>query len=188
MFSLVTTITFLLTLSPNITPTSAAHAGFHVQFPWTSRGPNPKTRPGLDEFNPFCSTFSPHSIPARQQPNLTPIRGHHTQPATLPPPLTHLSILLRSPRRPCDSPLYPKQSTQEERRLPPHHPAGCAHPTFGAAVRECHAAISYRGQRDGSHVLRGEGSEYGGCAIPCQFAHRQLAEYGITADSCLCKR
>ncbi|CAO2654356.1 Nn.00g110890.m01.CDS01 [Neocucurbitaria sp. VM-36] len=52
MASLFTAITFLLALSINYT--SAAHAGFHVQYPWMSRGPNPKTRPGLDQYNPFC--------------------------------------------------------------------------------------------------------------------------------------
>ncbi|KAL6702367.1 hypothetical protein ACN47E_002639 [Coniothyrium glycines] len=52
MPSLFTTITFLLALSINYT--SATHAGFHVHYPWLSRGPNPKTRPGLDPYNPFC--------------------------------------------------------------------------------------------------------------------------------------
>ncbi|PYI02571.1 hypothetical protein BO78DRAFT_422360 [Aspergillus sclerotiicarbonarius CBS 121057] len=44
----------LLVLSISITLTSAAHAGFHVQFPWITRAPNPKTRPGIDSYNPFC--------------------------------------------------------------------------------------------------------------------------------------
>ncbi|KAJ6043165.1 uncharacterized protein N7446_001361 [Penicillium canescens] len=34
--------------------TSAAHAGFHVQFPWMTRVPSPKTRPEIDRYNPFC--------------------------------------------------------------------------------------------------------------------------------------
>ena len=98
MFSLVTTITFLLTLSPNITPTSAAHAGFHVQFPWTSRGPNPKTRPGLDEFNPFCSTFSPplYSCQAAAQPDTDKGPSYTTRNAT---PASH-------------APFYPSPVTQ----------------------------------------------------------------------------
>ncbi|KAH8698115.1 hypothetical protein GQ44DRAFT_744307 [Phaeosphaeriaceae sp. PMI808] len=52
MPSLLTTFTILLALTINFT--SAAHAGFHVQYPWTSRSPNPRTRPEIDRFNPFC--------------------------------------------------------------------------------------------------------------------------------------
>ncbi|OQD80363.1 hypothetical protein PENANT_c036G10241 [Penicillium antarcticum] len=47
-------ITFLLAL---INLTSAAHAGFHVQFPWMTRGPNARTRPEIDWYNPFCGIF-----------------------------------------------------------------------------------------------------------------------------------
>ncbi|PLB33142.1 uncharacterized protein BDW47DRAFT_130198 [Aspergillus candidus] len=54
MSSLLATITFLFTLSTRINLTSAAHAGFHVQFPWMTRGPNPKTRPEIDQYSPFC--------------------------------------------------------------------------------------------------------------------------------------
>ncbi|KAJ5317521.1 hypothetical protein N7508_002029 [Penicillium antarcticum] len=43
-------ITFLLAL---INLTSAAHAGFHVQFPWMTRGPNARTRPEIDCFLSF---------------------------------------------------------------------------------------------------------------------------------------
>ncbi|CRG89663.1 hypothetical protein PISL3812_06702 [Talaromyces islandicus] len=49
----LTEITLLL-LALSISLTSAAHAGFHVQFPWLTRGPNPRTRSGLDEYSPFC--------------------------------------------------------------------------------------------------------------------------------------
>ncbi|PSN60135.1 hypothetical protein BS50DRAFT_640223 [Corynespora cassiicola Philippines] len=52
MLSILTTITLLLFLSIELV--SAAHAGFHVQYPWMSRGPSPKTRPELDQYNAFC--------------------------------------------------------------------------------------------------------------------------------------
>ncbi|KAK8023795.1 hypothetical protein PG993_011861 [Apiospora rasikravindrae] len=55
MPSRLTAICSLLALSISINLTSAAHAGFHVQFPWMSRGPNPRTRPEIDRYNPFCS-------------------------------------------------------------------------------------------------------------------------------------
>ncbi|KAL3291923.1 hypothetical protein RB213_006876 [Colletotrichum asianum] len=54
MPSIRTAINFLLALGIGINPTSAAHAGFHVQFPWLSRGQNPWTRPEIDQYNPFC--------------------------------------------------------------------------------------------------------------------------------------
>ncbi|KAF5857326.1 hypothetical protein ETB97_005941 [Aspergillus alliaceus] len=54
MPSLLSAITFLLALSISINLTSAAHAGFHVQFPWMTRGKNPRTRPEIDRYNPFC--------------------------------------------------------------------------------------------------------------------------------------
>ncbi|TEA13233.1 hypothetical protein C8034_v004017 [Colletotrichum sidae] len=44
----------LLALGTGIKLTSAAHAGFHVQYPWMSRGPNLWSRPELDDYNPFC--------------------------------------------------------------------------------------------------------------------------------------
>ncbi|CBY00128.1 hypothetical protein IAQ61_002677 [Plenodomus lingam] len=43
------TITLMLTYGINLT--NAAHAGFHVQFPWLSRGPKPKIQ---TDFDPFC--------------------------------------------------------------------------------------------------------------------------------------
>ncbi|EAT79841.1 hypothetical protein HBI56_145880 [Parastagonospora nodorum] len=52
MHSYLTAIIPLLGLSIDLT--SAAHAGFHVQFPWLSRAPNPETRPEIDRYNPFC--------------------------------------------------------------------------------------------------------------------------------------
>ncbi|KAI4177609.1 MAG: hypothetical protein LQ346_007632 [Caloplaca aetnensis] len=52
MPSLLTAITLLLALGVNLT--FAAHAGFHVQFPWATRGPNPRTRPAMDRYNTFC--------------------------------------------------------------------------------------------------------------------------------------
>ena len=48
-------ITFLFTLGIRLNLASAAHAGFHVQFPWLTRGPNPKARPEIDHYSPFCS-------------------------------------------------------------------------------------------------------------------------------------
>ncbi|CAI0642907.1 unnamed protein product [Colletotrichum noveboracense] len=54
MPSIRAAITFLFALGIGINPTSAAHAGFHVQFPWLSRGQNPWTRPEIDQYNPFC--------------------------------------------------------------------------------------------------------------------------------------
>ena len=33
---------------------AAAHAGFHVQYPWMSRSPSPRIRPEIDRFTPFC--------------------------------------------------------------------------------------------------------------------------------------
>jgi len=54
---LFATIISLLAFSIEIHLTFAAHAGFHVQFPWTSRGPNLETRPGLVDYNPFCGKF-----------------------------------------------------------------------------------------------------------------------------------
>ncbi|KAJ5488139.1 hypothetical protein N7453_011593 [Penicillium expansum] len=54
MPSLLAAITFLLALSIGINITSAAHAGFHLQFPWITRGPSPRTRPEIDQYNPFC--------------------------------------------------------------------------------------------------------------------------------------
>jgi hypothetical protein len=59
MLSLLASLTFLLALGISVDLTSAAHAGFHVQFPWMSRGPNPKTRPEMDKYNPFCRKFPP---------------------------------------------------------------------------------------------------------------------------------
>ena len=58
MVSLLAAVTFLL--GPWAHAAFAAHAGFHVQFPWMTRGPNPKTRPELDRYNPFCSML--HSL------------------------------------------------------------------------------------------------------------------------------
>lgn len=55
-----TVLTFLLALGTGINLTSAAapaHAGFHVQYPWSSRGANLPSRPELDEFHPFCRKF-----------------------------------------------------------------------------------------------------------------------------------
>ncbi|KAK1454604.1 hypothetical protein CABS01_10115 [Colletotrichum abscissum] len=52
-----TVLTFLLALGTGINLASAAapaHAGFHVQYPWSSRGANLPSRPELDEFHPFC--------------------------------------------------------------------------------------------------------------------------------------
>ena len=64
MTFLLTAIALLLALGVNIT--FAAHAGFHVQFPWATRGPSPRTRSVLDRYNPFCGTFPcpPLSAPA----------------------------------------------------------------------------------------------------------------------------
>lgn len=53
----------LLAFSIQINLISAAHAGFHVQYPWATRGPNPKIRPEIDQYNPFCGTPSPQSPP-----------------------------------------------------------------------------------------------------------------------------
>lgn len=54
------TIGLLLAFSIHINLISAAHAGFHVQYPWATRGPNPKVRPEIDQYNPFCGTPSPN--------------------------------------------------------------------------------------------------------------------------------
>lgn len=32
----------------------AAHAGFHVQYPWPSRATYVQTRPALQDYTPFC--------------------------------------------------------------------------------------------------------------------------------------
>jgi len=67
MPSLLTAITFLLTLSISTNLTYAAHAGFHVQFPWMTRSPSPKTRPEINQYNPFCGMFPFASSPAVAQ-------------------------------------------------------------------------------------------------------------------------
>ena len=62
MPSLLTATTLLLTLGVNLT--FAAHAGFHVQYPWATRAPNPKARPVMDRYNPFCGTLPYRTLPA----------------------------------------------------------------------------------------------------------------------------
>ncbi|XWW96451.1 hypothetical protein V2A60_004425 [Cordyceps javanica] len=72
MVSLLAAVTFLL--GPWAHAAFAAHAGFHVQFPWMTRGPNPKTRPELDRYNPFCSypgdlvtaLYTKHRVPRKR--------------------------------------------------------------------------------------------------------------------------
>ncbi|TQV92125.1 hypothetical protein IF1G_09197 [Cordyceps javanica] len=72
MVSLLAAVTFLL--GPWAHAAFAAHAGFHVQFPWMTRGPNPKTRPELDRYNPFCShpgdlvtaLYAKHRVPRKR--------------------------------------------------------------------------------------------------------------------------
>ncbi|KAK6085265.1 hypothetical protein SCUP515_01083 [Seiridium cupressi] len=44
--------TFLLALGSSINLTSAVHAGFHIQYPWMSRGSKPWTRKGDIVHNP----------------------------------------------------------------------------------------------------------------------------------------
>jgi hypothetical protein len=52
MPSLLLVLTILFTLVIHVT--SSAHASFHVQYPWMTRGPSPQTRPEIDAYNPFC--------------------------------------------------------------------------------------------------------------------------------------
>ncbi|KAM3433293.1 hypothetical protein MY4824_006076 [Beauveria thailandica] len=54
MSSVLITIASLFALNSSINLASAAHAGFHVHFPWATRGPTLGTRPGLEPFSPFC--------------------------------------------------------------------------------------------------------------------------------------
>ncbi|KAK1452961.1 hypothetical protein CCUS01_01978 [Colletotrichum cuscutae] len=59
-----TVLTFLLALGTGSNLASAAapaHVGFHVQYPWSSRGANLPSRPELDEFHPFC-----HKVPKKR--------------------------------------------------------------------------------------------------------------------------
>ncbi|KAH8723073.1 hypothetical protein GQ44DRAFT_741230 [Phaeosphaeriaceae sp. PMI808] len=64
---LLTVFALFLSISVNIT--SAAHAGFHVQYPWLSRSPYPKTRPALEHFKPFCGEIihNPQQYPSRSR-------------------------------------------------------------------------------------------------------------------------
>ncbi|KAG9258582.1 uncharacterized protein F5Z01DRAFT_203016 [Emericellopsis atlantica] len=54
MQSISNAVTLVLAIGNSIDLTSAAHAGFHVQYPWSSRGPNPKVRPELKDYSSFC--------------------------------------------------------------------------------------------------------------------------------------
>ncbi|OAA53893.1 hypothetical protein ISF_08595 [Cordyceps fumosorosea ARSEF 2679] len=67
----------LLPVSISVDLTSAAHAGFHVQFPWMTRGPNPRIRPELDGYNPFCRKIvrNPQVYPRRSRSFLS-FSGH----------------------------------------------------------------------------------------------------------------
>ncbi|KAJ5199095.1 hypothetical protein N7491_000342 [Penicillium cf. griseofulvum] len=89
---------FLLALSISINLTSAAHAGFHVQFPWMTRGLNPKTRPGIDPYNPFCGMFLSVSGLAATSRSFLSFSGH---PGDL---VTALYTQHRVPRKRDDFP------------------------------------------------------------------------------------
>ncbi|KAF2785704.1 hypothetical protein K505DRAFT_330839 [Melanomma pulvis-pyrius CBS 109.77] len=75
MPSLLTATIFLLALGVNLT--SAAHAGFHVQYPWGTRGPSPSTRLEMDRYNPFCGEIlhNPQIYPRRDRGFLS-FSGH----------------------------------------------------------------------------------------------------------------
>lgn len=138
----------LLAFSIHINLISAAHAGFHVQYPWATRGPNPKIRPEIDQYNPFCGTLSPnlplylsqqHQQQQQQQTEKTTKRQNPRQPHRILPQLPYIPLLQRPPRRSHHRPLHSTESTQATRRFPSHHPAGNSHPAFGTAVRERYA-------------------------------------------------
>ena len=101
-----TAIAFLLGFSIDLV--SAAHAGFHVQFPWTSRGPSPKTRSGIDQFNPFCGMFPAVCSPAASKRWLIQTRRDNPQPANIRPPVPQFPLVLWPPWRPYHGPLYPQ--------------------------------------------------------------------------------
>jgi hypothetical protein len=64
----LTTITFLFAISADLV--YAAHAGFHVQFPWMTRG-----RPSIDRYVPFCGMYSYLSLSLARPRGLIPGRG-----------------------------------------------------------------------------------------------------------------
>ncbi|KXG49983.1 uncharacterized protein PGRI_059510 [Penicillium griseofulvum] len=96
----MTSLLFLFALSISVNLTSAAHAGFHVQFPWMTRGPNPKSRPGIDPYNPFCEGEIIHNPQryARSSRSFLSFSGH---PGDL---VTALYTTHRVPRKRDDFP------------------------------------------------------------------------------------
>ncbi|CEJ82062.1 hypothetical protein VHEMI02153 [[Torrubiella] hemipterigena] len=70
-------VTLLLAWCISISLASAAHAGFHVQFPWMTRRPNPKTRPAITQYNPFCGQILRNPQPyARSSRSFLSFSGH----------------------------------------------------------------------------------------------------------------
>ncbi|KAF4124342.1 hypothetical protein GMORB2_5008 [Geosmithia morbida] len=51
-------IAILLSLGIGVDLAFAAHAGFHVQFPWMTRRAGPETRPGMEQYIPFCGEIA----------------------------------------------------------------------------------------------------------------------------------
>ncbi|CAI9628216.1 hypothetical protein GT037_002323 [Alternaria burnsii] len=89
----LTAITFLFAISADLV--YAAHAGFHVQFPWMTRG-----RPSIDRYVPFCGKIlhNPQRYSRRSRGFLS-FSGH---PGDL---VTVLYTRYRVPRKREDFPL-----------------------------------------------------------------------------------
>ncbi|KZO93324.1 hypothetical protein CALVIDRAFT_485913 [Calocera viscosa TUFC12733] len=58
-------------------PASAAHANFHVQYPWLTRSAPPPVRPQVERYNPFCGeiTHNPQRF-ARLSRTFLSFSGH----------------------------------------------------------------------------------------------------------------
>ncbi|KAF2278870.1 uncharacterized protein EI97DRAFT_431118 [Westerdykella ornata] len=134
----LTAITFFLALSINLT--SAAHAGFHVQYPWATRGANPKTRPEIERYNPFCGEIvhNPGKY-ARRSRTFLSFSGH---PGDI---VTALYTRQRVPRKKDDFPLIILQDV-------PIQPSGqlCLNVTIPFETEENEMGVMYFEARDPS--------------------------------------
>ncbi|KAM3460968.1 hypothetical protein MY5147_002822 [Beauveria neobassiana] len=138
MLSILAAITFLLAVRIGASLTSGAHAGFHVQFPWMTRGPNPKIRPGLDQYNPFCGEIvhNPQRYSRRSRSFLS-FSGH---PGDL---VTALYTRHRVPRKRSDFPYIILQNV-------PIQPSGqlCVNVTIPFRTKADEIGVMYFEARD----------------------------------------
>ncbi|KAM0739533.1 hypothetical protein ACQRIT_007270 [Beauveria bassiana] len=138
MLSILAAITLLLAVRIGASLTSGAHAGFHVQFPWMTRGPSPKIRPGLDQYNPFCGEIvhNPQRYSRRSRSFLS-FSGH---PGDL---VTALYTRHRVPRKRSDFPYIILQNV-------PIQPSGqlCVNVTIPFRTKADEIGVMYFEARD----------------------------------------